>query len=48
MGDCRSPRWHTSPEQIGWVSYFGFIDKGWLAIAKLKPTFTFLGKDFAK
>ena len=19
MGDCRSPRWHTSPEQMGWV-----------------------------
>ena len=23
------------------------IAKGWLAIATLKPTFTFLGKDFA-
>ena len=24
------------------------LDKDWLAIANLKPTFTFLGRDFAK
>ena len=29
------------------VEMLSFV-KGWLAIATLKPTFTFIGKDFAK